>query len=214
MSLPLKVEPSPQMETPSSCMARTRSVPVTTRPSGVVLKYVLPPLRMWKAPHAMADRPSSTSAWRQSTRRLISAPYWPARPGTEAMSGSSYWPRSAVYVQGTAPFSRIHATATEVSRPPEKAMPTRSPTGREVSTLDTSASICTVADTYPIDGRSADQSRRAPPAFEWPRTAVAGTTRGHDPWWVVASRPVRRSQTWPLDGRVVLGGPGQLSPPA
>ena len=34
-----------------------------------------------------------------------------------------------------APFSRIQATATEVSRPPEKAMPTRSPTGREVRTL-------------------------------------------------------------------------------
>src|SRR4051794_1890998 len=53
------------------------------------------------------------------------------------MSGSSYWPMSAVYAQGTAPLSRIHATATEVSRPPEKAMPTRSPMGREVRTLDT-----------------------------------------------------------------------------
>src|SRR3954454_24823584 len=51
------------------------------------------------------------------------------------MSGSSYWPMSAVYVHGTAPFSRIHATATEVSSPPENAMPTRSPTGREVRTL-------------------------------------------------------------------------------
>src|SRR5437764_5699519 len=59
------------------------------------------------------------------------------------MSGSSYWPMSAVYVHGTAPFSRIHATATEVSRPPEKAMPTRSPTGRDVSTLDMPAIICT-----------------------------------------------------------------------
>src|ERR1700742_3620842 len=58
------------------------------------------------------------------------------------MSGSSYWPMSAVYVQGTAPFSRIHATATEVSRPPEKAIPTRSPTGRELSTLDTIEIIC------------------------------------------------------------------------
>src|SRR3954451_9720114 len=57
------------------------------------------------------------------------------------MSGSSYWPMSAVYVHGTAPLSRIHATATEVSRPPEKAIPTRSPTGREVSTLDTSTSM-------------------------------------------------------------------------
>src|SRR6476660_3496872 len=92
---------------------------------------------MWKAPQATADSPSSTSAARQSTRRASSAPYWPARSGTVSISGSSYWPRSAVYVQGTAPFSRIHATATEVSRPPEKAMPTRSPTGRDVRTLDT-----------------------------------------------------------------------------
>src|SRR6476659_1236107 len=150
MSLPLKVEPSPQIETPSSCMARTSSVPVTTRPSGVVLKYVFPPLRMWKAPHAMAERPSSTSAVLQSTRRLMSAPYWPARPGTESMSGSSYCPTSAVYVHGTAPFSRIQATATEVSRPPEKAMPTRSPTGSDVRTLDMDVSICTAAHTYPI----------------------------------------------------------------
>src|ERR1700722_15253668 len=52
------------------------------------------------------------------------------------MSGSSYCPMFAVYVQGTAPFSRIHATATDVSSPPEKAIPTRSPTGRELSTLD------------------------------------------------------------------------------
>ncbi|GAA1693534.1 hypothetical protein GCM10009792_12030 [Microcella alkalica] len=42
-----------------------------------------------------------------------------------------------MYVQGMAPLSRIHATATEVSRPPENAMPTRSPTGRDVKTLDT-----------------------------------------------------------------------------
>src|SRR6202035_3215004 len=52
------------------------------------------------------------------------------------MSGSSYCPMFAVYVHGTAPFSRIHATATDVSSPPEKAIPTRSPTGREMSTLD------------------------------------------------------------------------------
>ena len=57
------------------------------------------------------------------------------------MSSSSYWPMSAVYVHGTAPLSRIHATATEVSSPPEKAMPTRSPMGREVSTLDTRESM-------------------------------------------------------------------------
>src|SRR6478609_5312565 len=92
---------------------------------------------MWKAPHCSAIRPSSTSARFASTSRAISAPYSWARPGTAAMSGSSYWPMSAVYVHGTAPFSRIHATATDVSSPPEKAMPTRSPTGREESTLVT-----------------------------------------------------------------------------
>jgi hypothetical protein len=38
MSLPLNVDPSPQMCTSSSCIARTSIVPVTARPSGVVLK--------------------------------------------------------------------------------------------------------------------------------------------------------------------------------
>jgi IS30 family transposase len=35
----------------------------------------------------------------------------------------------AVYAQGTAPLPRIQCTAALVSRPPEKAMPTRSPAG-------------------------------------------------------------------------------------
>src|SRR6476659_764090 len=104
---------------------------------------------MWKAPQARAASPSSTRAARQSTSRAVSAPYAVARPGTEAMSGSSYWPMSAVYVHGTAPFSRIHATATEVSRPPEKAMPTRSPTGREVRTLDT-REVCMIMHDHAI----------------------------------------------------------------
>src|SRR5437764_4757877 len=38
---------------------------------------------------------------------------------------------SAVYAHGMAPFSRSHATATDVSSPPEKAMPMRSPTGTD-----------------------------------------------------------------------------------
>ena len=96
MSLPLKVEPSPQMFTPSACIARTSNVPVTARPSGVVLKYVRPPDRMWKAPHASAARPSSTSCGLMSSTRAISAPYCFARAGTPDMSSSSYWPRSAV----------------------------------------------------------------------------------------------------------------------
>ena len=37
---------------------------------------------------------------------------------------------------GRAPFSRIQATAADVSRPPENAMPTRSPTGNDVRTFD------------------------------------------------------------------------------
>src|SRR5215213_605883 len=91
---------------------------------------------MWKAPQASAARPSSTRSVRQSTARDSSAPYCRARAGTSCTCGSSYWPMSAVYVHGTAPFSRIHATATDVSSPPEKAMPTRSPTGRETRTFD------------------------------------------------------------------------------
>ncbi len=34
------------------------------------------------------------------------------------------------------PRSRIQATAADVSSPPEKAIPMRSPTGMELSTLD------------------------------------------------------------------------------
>src|SRR3954454_13740533 len=111
---------------------------------------------MWNAPQVSAARPSSTRAARQSTSRAICAPYESARPGTEPMSGSSYWPMSAVYVHGTAPLSRIHATATEVSSPPEKAMPTRSPTGREVRTLDTDQVCIAMHDHAKVGGRSAE----------------------------------------------------------
>ena len=51
--------------------------------------------------------------------------------GNAPMSGSSYWPRSAVKAYGIAPCSRIQASAQQVSRPPENAIPTRSPTGSE-----------------------------------------------------------------------------------
>ena len=74
MSLPLYVEPSPQMSTPCSCIAWTSIVPVTARPSGVVLKYVLPALETWKAPHWSATSPSWTSCARQSTISAASAP--------------------------------------------------------------------------------------------------------------------------------------------
>src|SRR5690349_10722702 len=135
---------------------------------------------MWNAPQASAASPSSTRASRQSTSRAVCAPYAAARPGTEATSGSSYWPMSAVYVHGTAPFSRIHATATEVSRPPEKAMPTRSPTGREVSTLDMAAIICTALHDH-------------------------ATLGGHEPGSASASRPGSG-----LAGYPAVGGQGDL----
>ena len=75
------------MSTPSSCIARTSSVPVTARPSGVVLKYVLPAVVMWNAPHCSATRPSCTSSARQSTSRASSAPYSLARSGTPVEVG-------------------------------------------------------------------------------------------------------------------------------
>ena len=51
------------------------------------------------------------------------------------------WPRSAVNAYGIPPFSRIQATATDVSSPPEKAMPMRSPTGSDWRTRLIGASL-------------------------------------------------------------------------
>ncbi len=96
MSLPLWVLPSPKTFTPSSRMARTMAVVVTARPSGVVLKYFVPPVDRWKAPHWMAIRPSRTSASRQSTSRACLAPCSRATGGMSAGEASSGWARSAV----------------------------------------------------------------------------------------------------------------------
>ena len=90
---------------------------------------------MWNAPQASATRPSSTSGARQSTSRAISAPYCRRAPGRRRRRARRTGRGRPCRCRGSAPFSRIQATATEVSRPPEKAMPTRSPTGREVRTL-------------------------------------------------------------------------------
>ena len=81
MSLPLNVLPSPQTFTSSSFMETTSIVPVTARPSGVVLKYGTPAVEMWNAPHCSAAMPSATSWARQSTRRAFSAPYCSALRG-------------------------------------------------------------------------------------------------------------------------------------
>jgi hypothetical protein len=74
MSLPLNVLPSPQMWTSSSRIATTSIVPVTARPSGVVLKYVCPAVEMWKAPLWSAAMPLGDELRRQSMRRAFSAP--------------------------------------------------------------------------------------------------------------------------------------------
>ena len=74
MSFPLWVEPSQKTLTPSSRIARTMAVVVTARPSGVVLKYLRPPVERWNAPHWSATTPSRTIASRQSTTRAPLAP--------------------------------------------------------------------------------------------------------------------------------------------
>ena len=56
-------------------MAATSMVPVTARPSGVVLKYVAPAVVMWNAPHCNAANPSATRFARHSISRAFSAPY-------------------------------------------------------------------------------------------------------------------------------------------
>jgi hypothetical protein len=71
-------------------------VPVTARPRGVVLKYVAPPVEMWKAPHWIAAMPSAASCGRHSTSRAFSAPQASALYTMPAVSGSSGWPRLAV----------------------------------------------------------------------------------------------------------------------
>jgi hypothetical protein len=96
MSLPLCVEPSPKTWTSSAIIARTIAVVVTARPSGVVLKYALPAVRRWNAPHWIAIRPSRTSASRQSSRRAARAPWSSAIGGMSAGLASSGWARSAV----------------------------------------------------------------------------------------------------------------------
>ena len=66
-------------------MACTSTVPVTARPSGVVLKYVRPPDEMWNAPHCSAAMPSLTSCARQSISRALSAPYSMASAASDAV---------------------------------------------------------------------------------------------------------------------------------
>ena len=123
------VEPSPKTWTPSSRIACTMAVVVTARPSGVVLKYFLPPELRWKAPHWIAASPSRTIDSRQSMRRALIAPCFRAAGGMSAGFASSGWARSAVYAWTAIPCSDIQATAQRVSSPPLKAMPIAVPFG-------------------------------------------------------------------------------------
>ena len=77
-------------------MARTMASVVTARPSGVVLKYFLPPLDRWNDPHWIAVSPSRTIASRQSTSRAATAPCVIAVGGMSAGFASSGCARSAV----------------------------------------------------------------------------------------------------------------------
>src|SRR6478752_5124562 len=89
----------------------------------------------------------------------------------------------AVYAQGTAPFSRIHATATEVSRPPENAIPTFCPLGSDSRTLDTRWEPICAGRAAPMaaDGgspepvrRLAGVSGRPPLCVQWRPSFVGG----------------------------------------
>src|SRR3954447_6142551 len=81
-----------------------------------------------------------------------------------------------------APLSRIHATATEVSRPPENAMPTRSPFGSEVRTLLTVCPVCAVGGGSGVGprrrGGEVQQSSRQQVAVEVPADHQDGVVSG------------------------------------
>ena len=82
-----------------------------------------------------------------------------------------------------APRSRIHATATDVSSPPENAMPTRSPTGSDMSTsaLEAEVEASGIADDA-IRRRLAECRLTARTADGWGHgTGVPDTDRSTTP---------------------------------
>ena len=137
----------PQIWTSSSSIARTSSVPVTARPSGVVLKRSPAARADMERPQVSAASPSSTRAARQSTSRTISAPYRLARPGP-----------SRCRARRTARCRRCKCTAPHPChasmrprlkyRARQKTMPTRSPIGRKMMTLDTRESMPSHASLF------------------------------------------------------------------
>src|SRR3954452_21453639 len=110
---------------------------------------------------------------------------------------------SAVYAHGIAPLARIQATATEVSSPPENAMPTRSPTGREVRTLLTASSSrfeVLLASDRVREGKQVVGQRA-------PALRVAGH---HEQGVVTGDRAADVRQPGPVELRgEVLRGPGR-----
>src|SRR6266404_3443532 len=97
------------------------------------------------------------------------------------MSGSSYWPRSAVNAYGIAPCSRIQASAHDVSSPPENAMPTRSPTGSAARMTFALAEVGRerVRDRAVL-AHPGERARRVEPARERNANAFAHRQRGEN----------------------------------
>ncbi len=101
-----------------------------------------------------------------------------------------------VYVQGTAPFSRIQATAQEVSRPPENAMPTRSPTGRLLRTLDTGSIVRGGRAALPSGPTVVENSVRCARPGTAPRSACVPGYRSVCRGMWVADRLSRLVDVW------------------
>ena len=126
---------------------------------------------MWKAPHCSATRPSWTSSSRQSTRRAASAPYCLARSGTLVEIGL------VVLAEVGGVGVRDGALARASTPPPptcrarrRTAMPTRSPTGSDISTREPVIDRLLGGWTG-WRGRGASRPERAPPTRRTPRTS-------------------------------------------
>ena len=187
---------------------------------------------MWNAPHCSAIRPSRTSSSRQSTRRaclgaVLLGPVGHARRGRARRTGRGRRCRRT----GSRPCSRIQATAADVSRPPEKAMPTRSPTGSDVEHLATSAREryrSTVAGARRRRlggigrrrgsggdaGDAGERPRAAPRRRRWParRRRAGGRGRGRRCRWHADRR--RRRQAEPRQPADVVERERRPSRPA
>ncbi len=148
------------MLTSSSRMAATSIVPVTARPSGVVLKYVCPGRRDVERAALQRGQPfgDELCAALDQARLFRAVRHRLARDLVVVASrraGRGWRCRR----NGTAPLARIQCRAALVSRPPENAMPTFSPTGRRWRMLVTG-------------DRRRGTGRSEPWNLPWPRRPV------------------------------------------